>query len=240
MHFAIIAAGEGIRLREEGIALPKPLVPVDGVPMLGRLIDLFVRMDAESISVICNESSPEVAEYLSARCCSVPGLRFIVQSTSSSMHSLAALSQILPEGRFCLTTVDTIFQESSFRTYVHACETGDADGLFVVTPYVDDEKPLWVEVDSDSGNTICGFYDQESDFSAHAQHLVSGGVYCLDTRTAMPVLQECLKQGQSRMRNYQRALLAAGLQIKACIFPKVMDIDHAEDIRKAEKWLKEG
>ncbi len=240
MHFAIIAAGEGARLREEGIAQPKPLVSVGGVPMLGRLIDLFQRMDAESISVICNESSPEVAEYLSARCSSVPDLRFIVQSTPSSMHSLAALSHILPEGRFCLTTVDTIFQESSFRAYVHACEKCDADGLFVVTPYVDDEKPLWVEVASDSGNTIRGFYDQESDFSSHAQHLVSGGIYCLDTRTALPVLQECLEQGQSRMRNYQRALLAAGLRLKACIFPKVMDIDHAEDIRKAEKWLAEG
>jgi hypothetical protein len=39
------------------------------------------------------------------------------------------------------------------------------------------------------------------------------------------------------MRNFQRALVADGLQLKAYPFSKVLDIDHASDIEKAEAFL---
>ena len=52
MKFAIIAAGEGSRLVHEGVALPKPLVDLDGRPMIRRLIDIFLACDAEEISVM--------------------------------------------------------------------------------------------------------------------------------------------------------------------------------------------
>ena len=39
------------------------------------------------------------------------------------------------------------------------------------------------------------------------------------------------------MRNYQRALLRAGLRLKAFPMGKVMDVDHLSDITKAEKFL---
>ena len=41
MHYAIVAAGEGSRMVHEGVALPKPLVELEGKPMIGRLIDLL-------------------------------------------------------------------------------------------------------------------------------------------------------------------------------------------------------
>lgn len=237
MHYAIIAAGEGARLRLEGELRPKPLVPIAGVPMLGRLVSIFHRMKAESISVICNEQYPQVEAYLKTLIPSIPELRYIVKSTLSSMHSLAALSDIIPAGRFCLTTVDTVFFEPQFRAFISSYkEQKEVDGYFAVTPFVDDEKPLWVAT-TEEDCAVQGFYDQETDIPSFASRYVSGGIYCLDTHTAFPLLQSCLEQGQSRMRNYQRALLTAGLRIKACVFPKIMDIDHLDDVRKAEEWL---
>lgn len=238
MHYAIIAAGEGSRLRQEGVSLPKPLVQIAGQPMLGRLIALFSSMGAESISVICNELYPEVVDYLAGVRKRLPMVRYVVRTTSSSMHSLDVLSEMIPEGRFCLTTVDTVFLPEQFRQFIASAETADrADGYFAVTPFVDDEKPLWVGVDASDGQEITGFYDHEKDLPKAMLRYVSGGIYCLDSRSAFPVLKECLKQGQSRMRNFQRALLKAGLRIDAHVFPKIMDIDHVEDIVKAEKWL---
>lgn len=240
MHYAIIAAGEGSRLQHEGINCPKPLVPIAGQPMLGRLIGLFDAMGAESISVICNQQASEVADYLSVLSRRISSLHYIVQSTPSSMHSLAALAPVIPEGKFCLTTVDTIFPDSFFHSFIQTSQASEVvDGLFAVTPFVDDEKPLWVAVQPES-QAIIGFYDRAEDAPfGSCQLAVSGGIYCLNTRTAFPILRSCLKQGQSRMRNYQRALLEAGLCIKAYSFPKIMDIDHASDIVKAEEWLAE-
>ena len=59
MKFAIIAAGEGSRLAEEGITAPKPLIPLDGVPMIERLVRIFAANDAEEIVIIVNRLRPE-------------------------------------------------------------------------------------------------------------------------------------------------------------------------------------
>ena len=43
MKFAIIAAGEGSRLSQEGVTLPKPLVRIGGEAMIDRLLRIFGR-----------------------------------------------------------------------------------------------------------------------------------------------------------------------------------------------------
>ena len=52
MKFAIISAGEGSRLSQEGVALPKPLVQLNGVAMIDRLIQIFTRNGADKIVII--------------------------------------------------------------------------------------------------------------------------------------------------------------------------------------------
>ena len=245
MHYAIIAAGEGSRLREEGLKLPKPLVPISGEPMIDRLMAIMCHCGAESISVICRSEMPEVCQHLSDWAVLHPDipLHLVTGSTPSSMHSLGLLSQVIPEGKVCVTTVDTIFRPDEFAAYVKAFSQQPEGGLFVVTPFVDDEKPLWVEpadpLPAAGAVTfpIGNFCDHESELPEDEPRYVSGGIYGLDTRTAWPVLRDCLAQGQSRMRNFQRALIAAGVPLTAYVLPKVMDIDHATDISKAEQWL---
>ena len=143
MRFAVIAAGEGSRLAQEGVEQPKPLVPVCGEPMIERLLRIFVDCGATEIVVIVNEWSTAVREHLEQMKLPVP-LRLVVKTTPSSMHSLHALSPYLRGERFCLTTVDTIFREEEFKKYIrHFQEAKDIDGCMAVTPYVDDEKPLY-------------------------------------------------------------------------------------------------
>ena len=43
----------------------------------------------------------------------------------------------------------------------------------------------------------------------------------------------------SRLRNFQRQLVAAGLHLTAHPFDKIIDVDHKEDIGKAERFLNE-
>ena len=46
-----------------------------------------------------------------------------------------------------------------------------------------------------------------------------------------------MADGIHRMRNFQRRLVAGGLKLKAYPFSKIIDIDHAEDIAKAEEFI---
>lgn len=235
MHFGIIAAGEGSRLAAEGINQPKPLVPLNGTPMIERLIDIMVNCHAESVSVIINEQYTAVGDHLRSLRLPVP-LNIVVRTTPSSMHSFYHLSQIMPEGKICLTTVDTIFRPDDFAAYVSAFETDtEHDGLWAVTPFIDDEKPLYVEVDSNL--RITAFRDRLPESAGDRPVYVSGGIYAMRSERALPVLEQCIEQGQSRMRNFQRALVAAGLNLAAYPIEKIIDVDHAADIATAEAFL---
>lgn len=232
MNYAIIAAGEGSRLAQEGVAKPKPLVELNGEPMIGRLINLFCRCNAESISIIVNEQMTEVQDYLKSLKLDIP-FNLIVKSTPSSMHSFYELSKVMKPGKFCLTTVDTIFKEKDFARYINTYASDkNSDGMMAVTPFIDDEKPLYVETDNE--NNILAFRDT---VWSEAKY-ISGGIYALDDK-AFAIVEDCINQGVSRMRNFQRALVAAGLRLKAYPIEKILDVDHAGDIEKAEMFIKE-
>ena len=232
-QFAIIAAGEGRRLSEEGIAQPKALVRLNGEPLLTRLVRIFNACGAERIVIIVNDLNP-LAEQHVRKLMAQPGgenIHLVVQTTPSSMHSFFALSQHLTDEPFCLTTVDTIFRESDFRAYLDYFAQSEADGVMGVTDYIDDEKPLYVATNEDLD--VTAFLDASTSCK-----FISGGIYGL-TAPALRTLQRCMAEGQSRMRNYQRGLIADGLRLKAFPFSKILDVDHASDIAKAERFLQE-
>lgn len=231
MKFAIISAGEGSRLSQEGVQLPKPLVQLNGVAMIDRLIDIFAKNGAEQVVVIINNEVPQTKEHLAKLKENSPvPLEVIVKTTPSSMHSFYELSPYLKDDKFCLTTVDTIFREDEFTAFIESFKASDKDGMMAVTDYIDDEKPLYISTGKDLD--ITGFHD-----SATADcRYISGGIYCLSPK-AIDTLQRCMDGGMSRMRNFQRQLVADGLKLKAYPFSKILDVDHASDIVKAEAFL---
>lgn len=219
---------------------PKPLVKVGGEALIDRLLRVFMHNDATSIVVICNERMTAVADHL--RRLQAEGLdgvalplNVVVKSTPSSMHSLYEMRRWLKGGMFCLTTVDTIFSEKEFEGYITALKdvtaSGEADGVMGVTPYIDDEKPLYVATDGQMRITA---FSDHSDGSRY----VSAGIYGLGVQ-AVGVLEQCVERGESRMRNFQRALLTAGVRLKAHSLGTVFDIDHATDIDKAHSFVAE-
>lgn len=230
MNYAIIAAGEGSRLVQEGIKLPKPLVNLCGTPMIKRLIDIMMDCNPTSLSIIVNEQMSEVRGYLESLSLPVP-FNLVVKSTPSSMHSFYEVSRGFKEGKFILTTVDTIFREDEFRKYTAAFEADhNADGYMAVTSFIDDEKPLYIDVNPQMD--ITAFCDKPFEGVKY----ISGGVYGL-TAPALRTLEKCMESGVSRMRNYQRALVSDGLRLKAYPFAKIIDVDHAGDIATAESFI---
>ena len=229
MNFAIIAAGEGSRLSNEGIKTPKPLIELQGIPIIERLVRIFMRQGAGAISIIINEEQPDTLAHLKRMQEEFP-INIVVKSTPSSMHSMHALSHLLRGDKFCLTTVDTLFHEEEFAAYIKAFKESDGDGMMAVTDYIDDEKPLYV--DTDSRLNITAFRDTPGENSRY----ISGGIYGL-TPKALEILDECMDKGVERMRNFQRSLIDNGMALKAYPFSKIIDIDHAGDIPKAEEFL---
>lgn len=208
--------------------------------MIGRLISLMENCGANSINIIVNSDMKEVWDYLQDI---VPypncELKMISGKTPSSMHSFYHLLNLMkPENKFVVTTVDTIFREDDFKKYVEYFVNApeDIDGVMGVTSYIDDEKPLYVE--TDSKDSIIAFRDSAPEMTdvANSTPLISAGIYGL-RKSSIPVLQNCIDSGINRMRNFQRKLVEAGLNLKAYNLGKVLDVDHLSDIEKANSFL---
>lgn len=232
MEYAIIAAGEGSRLVQEGAKISKPLVKLNGIPLIDRLIDIFIKNDAESVAVIVNNEMKDLQSHVMSLQSNISvQLNIVVKSTQDSMHSFFELSRFFHSEKFCLTTVDTIFKENEFTQFIQAfAADAEIDGMMAVTDYIDDEKPLYVEIDSNM--KITGFFDRND----QSLKYISGGIYGL-SRKAIATLNYCIENRFSKMRNYQRQLITDGLYLKAFPFGKMIDVDHVKDIMQAETFL---
>lgn len=103
------------------------------------------------------------------------------------MHSFYELNSYLKDDKFCLTTVDTIFREEEFSTFIEAFKQSDKDGYMAVTDFIDDEKPLYIS--TDEALNITGFHDE----AISGCRYISGGIYCL-TPTAVKTLHGCMEK----------------------------------------------
>ena len=228
MKVGIIAAGEGSRLREDGVTTPKPLVRLNGTPLLERLFWQYSSLGISEAHCIINEESTAVKRYMENRYLPLP-VYFHVKTTESSMHSLFELAPYLTGDHFLLSTVDSIFDTSELRTFLRHAQGKNADALIGVSPHVRDENPLWVELDAT--DRIIAFRKP-----ALRPSFVTGGLYFFSPRI-FNERREAERQGISRLRNFLGLLLRMGYTLYGYRFTKIIDLDHAEDIPLAEGFL---
>lgn len=229
MKAGIIAAGEGSRLRSEGIAVPKPLVEVSGVPLIERLITTFIRNGISEVVCIINDYSLEVKRFVEEKKFDVP-IRFVVQTTPSSMHSLFALAPYLREEQFLLSTVDPIFDERELASFLrHAHTRRFVDGILAVTSYIDDETPLYVQMNH--------LHRIEKFSKLEKTVWVTGGIYIFSPRIFNEI-DNVLHSGIERLRNFLGHLIQQGYTLEGFPFSKIVDVDHIHDISVAEELLR--
>lgn len=205
----IIAAGEGSRLRGAGV--PKPLVEVGGVPLIERAIRNFEAAGIDRLVVVFNESETDCRDFVRQR---FPHVEVILKTTASSYETFVLVHEALGE-RAVISTVDAVCPAADFVRFVRAAERRDGVVL-ALTPFVDDERPLWVDVAPD------GRINRIGGTSGNA---VTAGIY---------VVPPELPSGDfGRLREFLAALASQfGEMIE-----KVVDVDRPEDVVVAERSL---
>lgn len=233
MIACIIAAGEGSRLLQEGCKVSKPLVKINGTPMIERLLRILDEHSFDEINIIINEYSQDVSLFLENIKNSLKAkLTIIRKTTPSSMHSLYELSKSVKEDRFHLFTVDSIFYLNEFKDYLNFCSTnkGQYDAIMAVTRFIDDEKPLFVEI---KNGKITHFLDKTD-----TPEMITSGFYYFN-KNIHQILQEQIESGSQKLRNFLRQLTACSFKIGYFEFSKTIDVDHIEDIAKAQMFINE-
>jgi NDP-sugar pyrophosphorylase family protein len=229
MDLAIIGAGESSRLKAEGLKTSKHLIKLNGEYLIERIIRIARENGLQKIFCIINSHEPELKQFLVSYNFGLP-IKLIVKDTESSMHSLFALAPYLTTEPFCLATTDSVFLEDEFSDFIsYSSSNKEADGILAVTQFIDDEKPLCVDLDIE--NNITEFSDSKNGFN-----WATGGIYYFSPKI-FNEMHQALNSNIVRLRNFLRFLLNNKYKLKAFPFSKIIDVDHVHDIETAQKFL---
>jgi NDP-sugar pyrophosphorylase family protein len=240
----ILAAGEGSRLK--GMGLPKALVPVAGVPLIEWTLRGLKQAGAQTVACIVNENLREVERFLLTGDFGLQ-VRVLVQTTQSSLFSLLALREFLEAAPFLLCTTDTILPLHDWAGFGQAASTIRRDGnnkegldaLLGVTDFVEDENPLWVELDETTEGGLVRAIGPEAERSRESGvKLITSGVYAFHPSIYDEAERIAEKEG-ARLRHLLARLPEVGKRVGAYCFQKTIDVDRPEDLKAAEAFLQE-
>jgi NDP-sugar pyrophosphorylase family protein len=225
---AIIAAGRGERLRaSSGVQLPKPLVEVGGISLLGRQALSMVSSGARGVLAVVNSETASLARGMSFP----RELQLIVRDTESSLESLLVLGESLAAGHFLLATVDAMVPDHEFRRFVTnaraSTEPMSRDGVLAVSRWRGDRKPLFTEV-SNAG-LITSLGQRETS-------LVTAGLYWLPT-SIFRLSAAARERKLGVLRAFLQLLLEERIRLAAIEVEGAIDIDEAADLEAARRML---
>jgi len=231
----IIAAGHGERLRA-GTGILKPLVRVEGEALIDRVLASIAEAGASDVAIIVNDASLAVRTHVSARRWPF-GIDWIVETTPSSMHSFLRVLERLAltgeqsgdRGPFLISTVDTVAPPGAYARFFAEAARLDADVTLALTPTLDDDKPLLVEVD---GRRVVALGDAASNAT-----LATAGYYAVRP-SILREADAARRGGAAALRVFLARLLERGYRIDGVAVAPSVDVDRPADVETAEAFLR--
>jgi NDP-sugar pyrophosphorylase family protein len=220
----IIAAGEGRRMKMDGLAFSKPLIPIAGIPLIGHTLRQFLEIGVERVAIIFNETQQECADWVRAHFASLE-LEILVKTTRSSFESFWRVGRVLGPGRHLICTVDSICSPKDWRTMFTSEADSEGEVLLAVTSFVHDENPLWVATKPGSLRIV--------NLGAPGGEFATAGIYGVTAA----IFEREWEDGISSLRAFLGQLLREGFPFRAVPLGDVIDVDTVADINLAERFL---
>ena len=244
----VIAAGRGERLQEGRRRRLKPLVSVGGRTLVERVLESLAEAAPSEVVIIVNDASVAVKDHVARR--SWPfALRWIVETTPSSMHSFLRVVETLAAGRaagpFLLSTVDTIAPRGAFGGFARAAAFADADVTLAIAPPAADEKPLLVEVGGGrAARRRAGAGRAPLDVTAIGAKVKGASWATAGYYAVRPsVLREAAaarRDNLTALRTFLERLVIRGYRVAAVPVAAGVDVDRPADVDAAEAFLRQA
>jgi NDP-sugar pyrophosphorylase family protein len=230
MKAGIIAAGLGERLVQGGVTLPKPLIPIGGAPLIGRIIEAAAGIHADGIVCIVNDLRPSLHAYLAGTQWPAP-LEVIKKTTGSSLESLFQLAPALHAAPFLLFTVDAVFPMTALSRFLRGARSmTTAGGVLALTRFLDDDRPLLVDIARDRRITAIGESVSESPYATAGFYYFRPDIFDYQAAAADRKL--------GSLRQFLSFLVDQGYPLYGIRVSKTIDVDRAEDVEAAERYVR--
>ena len=234
MKAGILGAGRGERLRTA--ANSKPLAKVQGRTLIEHVLHSLGEAGANEVVILINQDSLAVRDHVSAATWPFP-IRWIVETTESSMHSFLRLIETLAasgdNGPFLLSTVDTVSPASAYADFVAAAREHEteADVTLALTTPGDDEKPLLVRTAPNESRVLAlGSAAAPSDRATAGVYLVRASI--------LAEAESARADGLDALRLFLARLLERGYRLDGIPMAETIDVDRPADLETAEAFLR--
>jgi NDP-sugar pyrophosphorylase family protein len=192
------------------------------MPLIEHVIRNFVAAGISSLVIIVNERDRECEGWVQSRFPNL-NLQITVKTTDSSLESFLEVAGRLGSGRALISTVDAWCPEEAFVTFMYAARQFPRDAtVLAVTPFVEDERPLWASVDTAGRITSLG---------GNSGAVVTAGMYLVPER----VRRMSPPPEVESLRAFLVWLRHRGEPMYGVILPEVVDVDRGEDVALAER-----
>ncbi len=132
----ILAAGRGTRMESLTDDCPKPMLLLDGRPMLAHLIERLESVGVEQICIIVGYKAEMVKEYFAAHPPRAATLHYELQATQDGTGSATLLSKTFVDGEAFLMTFGDIMVDAS--VYAEMFDLADGAEIVLTVKHVDD------------------------------------------------------------------------------------------------------
>jgi dTDP-glucose pyrophosphorylase len=229
LHGVVIAAGEGRRLRPLTEHWPKPVLPIDGRPVIASLMLELRAAGLSEVTVVVGHLAEQVESLLGDG--SGFGLSIHYARQRAPDGSGDALSRALEAGAeppLIAVGADTVFSRGDIEAAATAWLESEAAGGLGVRPVLPDELARRAPVRAREGRVTA--LGGEADDRAGARKLAAAPLWFLDNRFAAHL--DGLPGPPYELAEAGRRLLEAGETILALELGPTRDLTHPEDVAR--------
>lgn len=231
----ILAGGKGTRLASRLNGKPKPLVDVDGIPLLRRQIDALVAHGVDNIVLLVNHAADQIADFIAA--IDVPAKITLIDDgdpRGTAGATLACLNQL--EDRFVVVYGDTLF-DVDIASMLASHDSSGAQATLLLHPNDHPADSDLVEIDADGW--VRGFHAYPHPAGAWLRNLVNAALYVVDRRLLEPWVSRMAVGDFAK--DLFPAMVAEGAQIRGYVtYEYIKDIGTPARLDKAERHLRSG
>lgn len=231
----ILAGGKGTRLASRLNGKPKPLVDVDGVPLLSRQIEALADHGVDHVVLLVNHAADQIEAFVAAA--NLPTRVTLVDDGTpkgTAGATLACLDRL--EDRFVVVYGDTLFDiDVAHMIAVH--DEAGADATLLLHPNDHPADSDLVEIDGEGW--ITAFHPYPHIKGMYFRNLVNAAFYVIEKEALGPWADK-FEIGDFA-KDLFPAMLADGARLKGHVsFEYIKDIGTPGRLDAAERHLRCG
>jgi dTDP-glucose pyrophosphorylase len=210
LNIVVPMAGRGSRFREAGYELPKPLIPIRGVPMIGVVIENIRPRREHRFVFVCQREHLDHYDVPELLCRLAPGCRIVPVSgiTEGAACTVLLARELIDNDQPLMIANSDQYVTADIDDYLDEMDRQGADGL-IMTMQADDPKWSFVRFAYDgsvqevvekqvvSNEATVGIYNYRRgrDFVSAADAMIQQDLRVNDEFYVAPAYNEMIRHG---------------------------------------------